>query len=574
MALDAILLSGIIAELAPKLTGARIDKVQQPERDKIVLSVRGGSENMRILIDAGAGSGRLQQTKMSFDNPQEPPMFCMLLRKYLTGGRIERIEQPDWERLAMVYITSRNELGDNVDLRLAVELMGRSSNLVLIGTDGRIIDCLRRMDYGGDAERRLLPGMIYRLPPKQRKPLIFDLTREEIAQSIASGGAKSADKCIMDAFSGLSPLVCRELACRSGDDTAFLPEVIDAFLESVRAGELTPTLLTENGKPKEYSFMQLKQYAGVYESSSLSSFSELLDAYYSRRDILERRRRRSRELSHGVKTARDRLARKLALQKQELERSSERDGLRRDAELLTANLYRVHKGDGSVTVEDYYEPDCPQRTIKLDVLKTPQGNAAAMFREYNKLKTAEQHLTALIAEGERQLEYLNSVLDEIERAETEDDLAEIKAELVGTGYIKKPRGTKERRHKKQGPMRFVSSDGFEILVGRSNAQNDEITTKTARRTDIWLHTKTVHGSHVIISCEGLTPPDRTVEEAAKLAVYYSQAREGGKTDVDFTMVRNVRKPSGSLPGKVIYTDYSTLSVSADEALAEKLKVKQ
>ena len=573
MALDAILLSGIIAELEPKLTGARIDKVQQPERDKIVLSVRGGSENMRILIDAGAGSGRLQQTKMSFDNPQEPPMFCMLLRKYLTGGRIERIEQPDWERLAMVYITSRNELGDSVELRLAVELMGRSSNLVLVGDDGRIIDCLRRMDYGGDAERRLLPGMIYRLPPKQKKPLIFDLTREEIAQSIASGGEKSADKCIKDAFSGLSPLVCRELACRSGDDAAFLPEVIDAFLESVRAGELTPTLLTENGKPKEYSFMQLKQYAGVYESRSLSSFSELLDAYYSRRDILERRRRRSKELSHGVKTARDRLARKLALQKQELEKSSERDEIRRDAELLTANLYRVKKGEDKVTVEDYYEPDCPLRTIKLDILKTPQGNAAAMFKEYNKLKTAEQHLIAFIADREKQLEYLNSVLDEIERAETEDDLAEIKAELVQTGYVKKQRAAKERKHKKQGPRRFVSSDGFEILVGRSNAQNDELTTKTARRTDIWLHTKTVHGSHVIISCEGLTPPEKTIEEAAMLAVYYSQAREGGKTDVDFTMVRNVRKPSGAMPGKVIYTDYTTISVAADEELAEKLREK-
>lgn len=573
MALDAILLSGIIAELEPKLTGARIDKVQQPERDKIVLSVRGGSENMRILIDAGAGSGRLQQTKMSFDNPQEPPMFCMLLRKYLTGGRIERIEQPDWERLAMVYITSRNELGDSVELRLAVELMGRSSNLVLVGADGRIIDCLRRMDYGGDAERRLLPGMIYRLPPKQKKPLIFDLTREEIAQSIASGGEKSADKCIKDAFSGLSPLVCRELACRSGDDAAFLPEVIDAFLESVRAGELTPTLLTENGKPKEYSFMQLKQYAGVYENRSLSSFSELLDAYYSRRDILERRRRRSKELSHGVKTVRDRLARKLALQKQELEKSSERDEIRRDAELLTANLYRVKKGEDKVTVEDYYELDCPLRTIKLDILKTPQGNAAAMFKEYNKLKTAEQHLTALIADGEKQLEYLNSVLDEIERAETEDDLAEIKAELVQTGYVKKQRAAKERKHKKQGPRRFVSSDGFEILVGRSNAQNDELTTKTARRTDIWLHTKTVHGSHVIISCDGVAPPEKTIEEAAQLAVYYSQAREGGKTDVDFTMVRNVRKPSGAMPGKVIYTDYTTISVAADEALAEKLRVK-
>jgi predicted ribosome quality control (RQC) complex YloA/Tae2 family protein len=573
MALDAILLSGIVSELRPKIVGARIDKVQQPERDKIVFSLRGG-ESLRLLVDVGAGSGRIQQTKMSFENPAEPPMFCMLLRKYLTGGRIETIEQPDWERLVLVNITSRNELGDNVDLRLAVELMGRSSNLILIGSDGRIIDCLRRMDYGGDAERRLLPGMIYRLPPKQRKPLVFSLSQAEIEQTLsASDAGKSADKRIMDSFSGLSPLVCREIACRSGDNPALLPEAIAAFIESVRAGELTPILFTEDGKPKEFSFMQLRQYSGVYQSQTLDSFSELLDANYSKRDILERRRRRSKELSHHVKTAHDRIARKLAAQKQELEKCSERDEIRRNAELLTANLYRVRKGDASVTVEDYYEPECPQRMINLNPLKTPQANAAAMFKEYNKLKTAEQHLTSLISEGERQLEYLSSVLDETNRAETEDDLAEIKAELVGTGYIKKQRGAKERKHKKQGPMRFMSSDGFEILVGRSNSQNDELTTKTARRTDIWLHTKTVHGSHVIISCDGLTPPERTIEEAARLAVFYSQARDGGKTLVDYTMVRNVRKPSGSLPGKVIYSDYSTISVSADEALAERLRTK-
>lgn len=574
MALDAVLLSGIISELEPKLLGARIDKVQQPERDKIVLSLRSMNENMRILIDAGAGSGRLQQTKLSFENPAEPPMFCMLLRKYLTGGRIERIEQPNWERLAIVYITSRNELGDSVGLRLAVELMGRSANLVLIGSDGRIIDCLRRMDYGGDAERRMLPGMIYRLPPQQKKPLIFSLSSEQIRASLmASDSGKSADKRIMDSFSGLSPLICRELESRCGGRSELLTEVIDAFLDSVKAGELSPVLFTDGGSPKEFSFMPLKQYSGVYEMTELGSFSELLDAYYSKRDILECRRRRSKELKHSIKTAHDRIARKLQLQKQELSKCSERDEIRKNAELLTANLYRVSKGDRSVIVDDYYEEGCPRREIRLDPLKTPQNNAAAMFKQYNKLKTAQKHLTELIDEGEKQLEYLSSVLDEIDRAETEDDLAEIKAELISTGYIKKPRGAKERRHKKQGPMRFVSSDGFEILVGRSNAQNDELTTKTARRTDMWLHTKSVHGSHVIISCDGLIPPERTVDEAAMLAVYYSQAREGGKTEVDYTMVRNVRKPSGSMPGKVIYTDHKTISATADEALAERLKCK-
>lgn len=572
MALDAILLSALMGELAPKLEGGRIDKIQQPERDQVIISMRNKGENMRLLINAGAGSGRLQLISAGLENPAEPPMFCMLLRKHLIGGRIEKLTQPQWERLVLVDITSHNELGDSVKLRLAVELMGRSANLVLIGDDGRIIDCLRRMDYGGDAERRMLPGMIYRLPPRQKKPMIFELGREEIAAAVsASDGGKPLDKRLMDSFSGLSPLICRELACRCGNDPELLPAVIEAFLESVRAGEFTPTLFLENGRPREYSFMALRQYGTEYECRTFDSFSELLEAYYSKRELLERRRRRARELSHSVKTARDRIARKLASQKEELERTYCREDIRKNAEFVTANMYRIKKGDGSVTVEDYYAEGCPRLEIALDPLKTPQANAAAMFKEYNKLKTAEKHLTALVAEGEKQLEYLNSVLDELERAETERDLAEIRRELTETGYIKKQRGAKPDKLKKQGPMEFVSSDGFLILVGRSNSQNDELTTKTARRTDIWLHTKNVHGSHVIISCDGLEPPQRTIEEAASLAAYYSQAREGGKTAVDHTMVRFVRKPSGSMPGKVVYTDYSTVMAEADEALCERLK---
>lgn len=571
MALDSIILSALVSELAPQITGAKIDKIQQPERDKLLLSLRSASGNVKLLIDAGAGSGRIQLTRLAFENPAEPPMFCMLLRKYLLGGRIERIEQPDFERLAMIYITSRNELGDAVPLRLVCEFIGRSANIVLVGADGRIIDCLRRMDFGGEAERSLLPGMIYRLPPKQKKPNIFSLPRQEVSRMLSENGqGRSADKLLMDSFSGLSPLICRELAFRCGDDSSLLPELVSAFLDSVEAHELIPTLITEDGVPRDFSFMSLRQYGVSVENRELCSFSELLDAYYSKRELLERRRRRSRELHRYVKTAYERTRRKLENRRLELERCSERDDIRRDAELLTANLYRVKRGDGSVTVEDYYLPDNPPRTIRLDPRKSPQANAAAMFKEYSKLKTAEQHLTALIAEGEKQLDWLDSVLDETDRAETEDDLAEIKAELAAAGYVKKSSG-REKKHKKLGPMRFLSSDGFEILVGRSNAQNDELTCKIARRTDYWLHVKTVHGSHVIISCLGEEPPERTVGEAASLAAYYSQARGGGRTQVDCAMVRNVRKPSGALPGKVIYTDYKTISAVPDETLCEKLR---
>ena len=572
MALDTVMLSALVAELRPKLEGARIDKVRQPEREQVLLSIRNKGENMRLLINAGAGSGRVALTRQSFENPAEPPMFCMLLRKYLVGARIEKLTQPNWERLLMVDIISHNELGDSVCLKLAIELMGRSSNLVLVGDDGRIIDCLRRMEYGGDVQRRMLPGMIYRLPPAQKKPLIFDCDRAQIESALnSSEDGKPLDKRLLDSFSGLSPLVCRELVHRAFYDISCLPDALEAFLESVRAGEFTPTLLTKDGKPAEYSFMQLKQYGSEYEQQSLNSFSELLDAYYSKRELSERRRRRARELSHSVKTARDRIQRKLVCRLEELERTYGREEIRKNAELLTANMYRVKRGDSSVTVEDYYTDGCPSVEIKLDILKTPQQNAAAMFKEYNKLKTAEIHLTALVAEGEKQLDYLNSVLDELERAETERDLAEIRRELLETGYLKKQKGAKPDKSKKQGPMRFISSDGYEILVGRSNSQNDELTTKTARRTDIWLHTKSVHGSHVIISCEGREPPERTIAEAASIAAYYSQGREGGKTAVDYTAVRFVRKPSGSMPGKVVYTDYRTVMAEADEALCEKLK---
>ena len=572
MALDTVMLSALAAELRPKLEGARIDKVRQPEREQVLLSIRNKGENMRLLINAGAGSGRVALTRQSFENPAEPPMFCMLLRKYLVGARIEKLTQPNWERLLIVDIISHNELGDSVCLKLAIELMGRSSNLVLVGDDGRIIDCLRRMEYGGDVQRRMLPGMIYRLPPAQKKPLIFDCDRAQIESALnSSEDGKPLDKRLLDSFSGLSPLVCRELVHRAFYDISCLPNALEAFLESVRAGEFTPTLLTKDGKPAEYSFMQLKQYGSEYEQQSLNSFSELLDAYYSKRELSERRRRRARELSHSVKTARDRIQRKLVCRLEELERTYGREEIRKNAELLTANMYRVKRGDSSVTVEDYYTDGCPSVEIKLDILKTPQQNAAAMFKEYNKLKTAEIHLTALVAEGEKQLDYLNSVLDELERAETERDLAEIRRELLETGYLKKQKGAKPDKSKKQGPMRFISSDGYEILVGRSNSQNDELTTKTARRTDIWLHTKSVHGSHVIISCEGREPPERTIAEAASIAAYYSQGREGGKTAVDYTAVRFVRKPSGSMPGKVVYTDYRTVMAEADEALCEKLK---
>ena len=572
MPLDAVTVSALAKELNERLEGGRIDKVQQPERDMLLLSLRAKGENLRLVIAAGTGNARAGITRGSFENPAEPPMFCMLMRKHLVGARILSVTQPEYERLLIFTLDTHDELGVQSEKKLAVELIGRSANAVLIGADGRIIDCMRRMDFAGDALRRMLPGMIYRLPPKQEKPVFFALDPAQRRALIASADKTvPVDKWLMDSFSALSPLICRELAYRCNNDYVNLPDACDALCEAVAAGELAPWLISIDGKPKDFSFMAISQYGPAAQLERYDSFSEMLDAFYTRRDRAEQQRRRSHDLTKTVRTLRDRQQRKLAAQHEELRRTEGREDIRHQAELVTANIYRLRRGDRSLDCEDYYDPACPVVHIELDPLKTPQQNAAALYKEYNKLKAAEQHLTVLTREGERQLDYLNSVLDELERAETDRDLSDIRRELTETGYIRARKGGKAERVKPQLPLKFVSDDGLEILAGRSNAQNDELTLKLARRTDYWLHTQRVHGSHVIIRCEGEEPPLRTLEQAAGIAAYYSQARGAGKVQVDYTMVRNVRKPSGALPGKVIYTDHKTLLAESDGALAERLK---
>lgn len=572
MPLDAVTVSALAKELNERLEGGRIDKVQQPERDMLLLSLRAKGENLRLVIAAGTGNARAGITRGSFENPAEPPMFCMLMRKHLVGARILSVTQPEYERMLIFTLDTHDELGVQSEKKLAVELIGRSANAVLIGADGRIIDCMRRMDFAGDALRRMLPGMIYRLPPKQEKPAFFALDPAQRRALIAAADKTvPVDKWLMDSFSALSPLICRELAYRCNNDYVNLPDACDALCEAVAAGELAPWLISIDGKPKDFSFMAISQYGPAAQLERYDSFSEMLDAFYTRRDRAEQQRRRSHDLTKTVRTLRDRQQRKLAAQYEELRRTEGREDIRHQAELVTANIYRLRRGDRSLECEDYYDPACPVVHIELDPLKTPQQNAAALYKEYNKLKAAEQHLTVLTREGERQLDYLNSVLDELERAETDRDLSDIRRELTETGYIRARKGGKAERVKPQSPMKFVSDDGLEILAGRSNAQNDELTLKLARRTDYWLHTQRVHGSHVIIRCEGEEPPPRTLEQAAGIAAYYSQARGAGKVQVDYTMVRNVRKPSGALPGKVIYTDHKTLLAESDGALAERLK---
>jgi len=574
MPLDAICLKALTKELQEEITDGRIDKVQQPERDMLIISLRAKGKNHKLLVAAGTGNARVHLTSASFENPSEPPMFCMLMRKHLIGAHIVSLYQPELERLLVIELDTRDELGLLSRKKLIVEMIGRSSNIILVGEDGRIIDCMRRMDFAGDALRRLLPGMIYRFPPAQQKLRIDQADEAQIDDLIIKADhSKNLDKWILDSFSGLSPLICREIAYRCGDNYSVVKDALIEFKNFVDNGKFQPNMLVKDEKPFDFSFMELKQYGDSMQTEKYESFSAPLDLFYYRRDKAEQQRRRSHELMRSVKTARDRQARKLAGQMEELKRTENRDEVRKMADLVTANIYRMKKGDRKLVCQDYYQEDCPEISIALDPLKSPQQNAAALYKEYNKLKGAKQHLTALVEQGEAQLEYLNSVLEEIDRAETAKDISDIRRELIETGFIRLKKGFKPDKNKAQQPFSFISDDGFEILVGRSNIQNDELTHKLARRTDYWLHVQKIHGSHVIIRCDGLEPPERTIEQAASIAVYHSQARAGGKVPVDYTMVRFVRKPSGALPGKVLYTDYKTIISESDESLVLRLKNK-
>lgn len=571
MPLDAIYLSALTGELREKIEGGRIDKVQQPEKDMLLISLRSKGENLKLLLSAGTGRARVQLTESSFENPAEPPMFCMLLRKHLVGARIVSVRQPDWERMLIMELEGHDEMGYASRKLLIAELIGRSSNIILVDGDGRIIDCMRRADFAGDALRRMLPGMIYRLPPKQDKPALMETEPEQRRELIARADpGESMDKWLLGSFSGLSPLVCRELAYRCCGSYDTLPQLLDAFVDSVKAGDMRPYILWDGDKPSDFSFMKIGQYGEAMSCREEESFSQLLDSFYSRRERAEQQRRRSHQLYKTVRTMRDRLQRKLAGQSEELRRTENRDQVRKMAELVTANIYRIKRGDRVLKCQDYYDPDCGEIEIALDPLKTPQQNAAAMFREYNKLKGARSHLTGLIAQGETQLDYLNSVLEMLSLSESEKDISDIRRELEETGYIRRQSGGKQSRIKAQAPLRFVTDDGFEVLAGRSNIQNDQLTTKLCRRTDYWFHTQKVHGSHVILRCSDSEPTPLAISQAAAIAAYYSQGRDGGKIAVDYTMLRFVRKPSGALPGKVVYTDYKTIMTQADEELVKRL----
>ena len=574
MPLDAVCLQAVVAELAPQITGSRIEKIQQPARDQVVLLLRG---NRRLLLSAGGGQPRLHLTELPRDNPAQPPMFCMLLRKYLSGGIIESIQQAPLERVVTLTVSAADELGERSQFSLILEAVARRANLILADKDGHIIDCLRRIDFEMNPDRQVLPGLFYHLPTPPDKVSPFTVTEEEFAAlAAAAGEGAPADQWLVRTVNGLSPLVARELtfrACGSTDapvtgHTAALWSAFAAWRDTVNEKHFTPAMLKRSGVPMDFTYLHVGQYGGAAEEETYTNFSRLLDDFYEKREQAERVKQKGQDLVKTASNGAARLRRKIAAQEQELAESKNRDKWRVYGELITANLYRMERGMSRLTAQNYYDPDCADVDIPLDVRLSPQENAAKYFKKYTKAKTAEKYITAQLEKARVELTYLESVLQELTLAESEQDFNDIRAELTDGGYLR-AKGRKQPQRPSK-PREFRSTAGLRILVGRNNRQNDRLTAKDAEKWDIWLHTQKIHGSHVILCTGGAQPDEQSIAEAASLAAYFSQAQDGTKVPVDFTQVKYVKKPAGSPPGFVNYTNYKTILADPSEELVKRL----
>lgn len=592
MALDGTLLRQIRHELESCLIGARIDKIHQFSREEMIFVLRlpqpteDGSRTVKLYLSAGADSPRIHLTSASFENPKSPPMFCMLMRKYLGSAKLVEIRQIGLDRILHLVFETRNEMGDLIQLTVAIEIMGRHSNIILIDETGRVIDSIKRIDDTMSSVRPILPGVRYTLPPAQDKLDLIDVIPEQIEQRLRTGKDTPLSKALLSAVQGVSPIVCREIAnyVFLGDDCVisemtenhfdrlrfFLTKVID-YAKNYTG---TPTsVIDSRKKPVDFSFMDIHQYGGSMFTRTYDTYSQLLDDFYTQRDNIQRMRHRSADLLKVLANTADRIARKLSLQQKELADCSDRETWKIYGDLINANLYSIQKGDRTATLVNFYDENQAEVTIPLDPRKTPAQNAQKYYGEYRKADTAEKKLRELIEEGQQEAIYIDSVFDALTRAQTNDELSAIRAELAEQGYLrKKGPAPKKGKETKLAPKRYRSDDGFLILVGRNNVQNDQLTLKDARGRDVWFHTKNIPGSHTIVVSDGQEVPDSTLNQAAIIAAANSKAADSAQVPVDYTLIKNVKKPRGAKPGMVIYVNYQTAYVTPDFELEKRLMI--
>jgi len=570
MALDGIYLSLLKKEFET-LIGARVDKIHQPTREELVIGFRTREGGKKLLINAGSGSARIHLTTQEIENPKTPPMLCMLLRKHLSSGRLIDIRQDGFERILFLDFESTDELGDRASLTLVVEIMGRCSNVILVSGEGRIIDSIHRVNPDGSA-RPVLPGMKYETPPREQRLNIFDAPREELEHKLKEFPKAELSKTLLKVCEGISPIFAREcadIALHGGDapiedmksdDFDRLACYIKSIGEQIENGVNHYTLVrTKEGAFKDFCFCDVTQYGSLMDTKSFGSPSELLDHFYLHRDMFARAKQKASDLFKLVSNLTERTRRRVENQKAELLDCADRDKYRIYGDLIMANIGELIKGMSWCSVTNYYDEELSQMQIPLDKKLSPQENAQKYYSLYRKLDTAEGKLKKLIVQGEEELVYLDSVYESLTRAQTESELTELRQELADEGYIRL-QGTKNKPPKALPPMRF-KSEGFVIRVGRNNRQNDRLTCKESEKTDLWLHTKDITGSHVIVSADGREIPESVIYTAARLAAYFSKGKDSSQVAVDYTPVRYVKKPNGAKPGMVIFTNNKTMYVA-------------
>ena len=583
MPIDGYTLYLLSQELKAKAVGARIEKIYQPSSEEIVFNLRSFGGALRLYFSASSNAPRVNITEIQTENPAVPPMLCMYMRKHLTGCIITDINQSGFDRLLLFELSGTNEIGDAVKFKIAFEMTPKHANFIIINSDDNIVECVKKLDYSPSTQRYVLPGFKYVMPPKQDKLNILTTETETIIDSIFSQKNKMLSSAVLSTLEGASPLISREAACRiTGNDMAVSEltdihkknafRIIDLLRKDIISGG-TPTLVTdESGKMLDISFCDIQQYGFKTNCTAFNSYSLLIDKFYYEKNRTDRTGQQNKELVKTVSNLVARAKRKLDLRQNELRECSGKDKNRVFAELIMANQYSLKKGSLYYDLPDFYNNYETVR-IKADPALSPSANAQKYFKEYNKLKNAEKLLDSLIKESEIEVEYLESVSDAIGRADGFSDIAEIKDELYEQGYLKKRNNKKGKSSKTLSPLEYISDDGYKILAGRNNIQNERLSFKTADKSDSWFHIQKFAGSHVVVIGNGDVIPELTCRQAAALAAYNSSARNSSRVAVDYTEVRELKKLSGGKPGMVIYHKYNTMWVTPDKELCERLRSK-
>ena len=572
MALDGIVISNIIAELNNTILNARISKIAQPEADELLLTLKGNQGSYRLAMSASASLPFIYLTDSNKPSPLTAPTFCMVLRKHIANGRITKIYQPHMERIINFEIEHLNEMGDLCQKTLIIELMGKHSNIIFTDVDGTIIDSIKRIPASLSSVREVLPGRQYTIPATQEDkydPLAVDAAG---FADIVSQKPLSVSRAIYSSFSGISPLVACEIAHRAGldadspvaayssDELLHLASNFIWMMDDIKNSNFTPNIVRDGSEPKEFSSVELTQYNDL-SVTKYDSISQVLELYYSERNIYTRIRQKSSDLRKHVNTLLERNQKKYVLQMKQLKDSEKREKYKVYGELINAFGYGLTPDDKVLEAANYYD-DNKIIKIPIDNTKTPAENAQKYFDKYGKMKRTAEALNELIQETKAQIDHLESIQNSLDIALSADDLVQIKDELIEYGFIKKGKSGKKQKVKSK-PFHYISSDGFDMYVGKNNYQNDELTFKFATGNDWWFHAKGMPGSHVIVKSENKELPDRTFEEAGKLAGYYSKGKNADKVEIDYLQKKNVKKPNGSAPGFVVYYTNYSLTIHPD-----------